>query len=270
MTTITRRIGCIGAGNMGGAILSRLAAAGDPSILSVYDIAAGKADAMVNGTGITIAKSPEDLARASEILIIAVKPDAVSTSLGAIKDAIAADCIVVSIAAGIAIAAMEKILGPSRKIVRVMPNTPAMVGEGMSVLSPNGSVDDSSLIEVERIFSTIGRVLVLPEKLMDAVTGLSGSGPAYIFTFIQALADGGVKLGIPRDKALILAAQTVMGSARYVLESGEDPMVLRGMVTSPGGTTIEGVHVLERSGFSGIVMDAVEKAAHKSQRLGDK
>jgi len=255
---------------MGGAILSRLAAAGDPSSLSVYDIAAAKAEALAQGTGINAAKSPEELARASEILIIAVKPDTVAASLDAIKGAIAADCIIVSIAAGISITAMEKIVGPSRKIVRVMPNTPAMVGEGMSVLSPNDSVDENSLIEVERIFSAIGRVLVLPEKLMDAVTGLSGSGPAYVFTFIQALADGGVKLGIPRDKALVLAAQTVMGSARYLLESGEDPMALRGKVTSPGGTTIEGIHVLERSGFSGIVMDAVEKAAQKSQRLGEK
>jgi len=145
-----------------------------------------------------------------------------------------------------------------------------MVGEGMSVLSPNDHVDEQSLLEVEQIFAKIGRVAVLPEKLMDAVTGLSGSGPAYVFTFIQALADGGVKLGIPRDKAVMLAAQTVLGSAKYVLESGEDPSTLRGRVTSPGGTTIEGIHVLERSGFSGIVMDAVEKAAQKSQKLGER
>ncbi len=270
MTAGKKRIGCIGAGNMGGAILSRLAAGADPSHISVYDIDAGKADALAHGTGISVAKSPEDLARTSGIVIVAVKPDAVAAALGAIKGAVSSDALVVSIAAGIGIAAMETILGQSRKIVRVMPNTPSMVGEGMSVLSPNGAVDDNSLLEVEQIFSKIGRVLVLPEKLMDAVTGLSGSGPAYVFTFIQALADGGVKLGIPRDKALILAAQTVMGSARYVLETGQDPMALRGKVTSPGGTTIEGIHVLERSGFSGIVMDAVEKAAQKSQRLGEK
>ncbi len=255
---------------MGGAILTRLVAGADPSKISVYDIVAGKADALAHSIGITAAKSPEDCALASDILIIAVKPDAVVAALGAIRGVVTSDSIIVSIAAGISIAAMEKILGQSMKIVRVMPNTPSMIGEGMSVLSPNGTVDDNSLLEVERIFSKIGRVLVLPEKLMDAVTGLSGSGPAYVFTFIQALADGGVKLGIPRDKALVLAAQTVMGSARYVLESGEDPIALRGKVTSPGGTTIEGIHVLERSGFSGIVMDAVEKAAQKSQRLGDK
>jgi pyrroline-5-carboxylate reductase len=270
MTALKKRIGCIGAGNMGGAILSRLAASADSAAITVYDIDAGKAEALSKKTGIAVAKSPEALAGASDILIIAVKPDAVAAALGVIKGIVASDSIIVSIAAGISIGAMEKILGQARKIIRVMPNTPSMVGEGMSVLSPNGNVDANSLLEVEQIFSKIGRVLALPEKLMDAVTGLSGSGPAYVFTFIQALADGGVKLGIPRDKALLLAAQTVMGSARYVLESGEDPIALRGKVTSPGGTTIEGIHVLERSGFSGIVMDAVEKAAQKSQRLGEK
>ncbi|HOT47178.1 MAG TPA: pyrroline-5-carboxylate reductase [Spirochaetota bacterium] len=270
MKAVNKKIGCIGAGNMGGAILSRLAAGADPSAISVYDITPGKADALAHGTGITVAKSPEDCARASDILIVAVKPDAVAAALNSIKGAVAPGAVIVSIAAGVTIAAMEEVLGRSMKIVRVMPNTPAMVGEGMSVLAPNGAVDDNSLLDVERIFSRIGRVLVLPEKLMDAVTGLSGSGPAYVFTFIQALADGGVKLGIPREKALVLAAQTVMGSAKYLLESGEDPMALRGKVTSPGGTTIEGIHVLERSGFSGIVMDAVEKAAQKSQKLGEK
>jgi pyrroline-5-carboxylate reductase len=270
MTTGKKRIGCIGAGNMGGAILSRLAADADPSLISVYDIDTGRAGELSKKTGITVAKSPDALAGAVDILIIAVKPDAVASALGAVRGALSSGSIIVSIAAGISIAAMEKILGQSGKIVRVMPNTPAMIGEGMSVLSPSANIDDNSLLEVEQIFSRIGRVLVLPEKLMDAVTGLSGSGPAYVFTFIQALADGGVKLGIPRDKALVLAAQTVMGSARYILESGEDPMVLRGKVTSPGGTTIEGIHVLERSGFSGIVMDAVEIAAQKSERLGEK
>lgn len=270
MTKNTKRIGCIGAGNMGGAILSRLAAAMDPALISVYDIDAAKSGALSKKTGITVAESPKAAADVSDILIVAVKPDVVAPSLDSIRKAVASDAVIVSIAAGVSIAAMEKVLGQSVKIVRVMPNTPAMIGEGMSVLSPNANVDDNSLLEVEQIFSKIGRVLVLPEKLMDAVTGLSGSGPAYVFTFIQALADGGVKLGIPRDKALVLAAQTVMGAARYVLESGEDPMSLRGKVTSPGGTTIEGIHVLERSGFSGIVMDAVEKAAQKSVRLGEK
>jgi pyrroline-5-carboxylate reductase len=270
MTAGKKTIGCIGAGNMGGAILSRLAAGVDPSLLRVFDTDAGKTRPLSHGAGIAVSASSEDLARASAVIIIAVKPDAVASVLGSIKGSISSDAIVVSIAAGVTLASMEKILGASAKIVRVMPNTPSLVGEGMSVLSPNGNVDEHSLLEVEHIFSMIGRVLTLPEKLMDAVTGLSGSGPAYVFTFIQALSDGGVKLGIPRDKALLLAAQTVLGAAKYVIETGEDPMYLRGKVTSPGGTTIEGIHVLERSGFAGIVMDAVERAAQKSQRLGEK
>ena len=270
MTTGKKRIGCIGTGNMGGAIMSRLAAGADASLLSIYDIDAAKAETLSKKTGIALAKSAGALAGASDILILAVKPAMIAEVIREVKSSLSSGSVIVSIASGITITAMEKALGQTGKIVRVMPNTPSMVGEGMSVLSPNVNVDENSLLEVEQIFSKIGRVLVLPEKLMDAVTGLSGSGPAYVFTFIQAMADGGVKLGIPRDKALVLAAQTVLGSARYILESGEDPMVLRGKVTSPGGTTIEGVHVLERSGFSGIVMDAVEKAAQKSERLGEK
>lgn len=265
-----KTIGCIGAGNMGGALMSRLAAGIDPSLLYVYDTDAARAGQLSRSTGITVTASAEELARLSAIIIIAVKPDTVAAVIGSIKGSISPETIIVSIAAGVTLTALEKMIDPSAKLVRVMPNTPSLVGEGMSVLSPNMNVDGDSLLEVEQIFSKTGKAMVLPEKLMDAVTGLSGSGPAYVFTFIQALADGGVKLGIPRDKALVLAAQTVMGAAKYVMETGEDPMSLRGKVMSPGGTTIEGIHVLERSGFAGIVMDAVEQAAQKSQRLGEK
>ena len=270
MKATAMNIGCIGAGNMGSAILGRLSKSRGPEGIRVNDIDARKAASLADGFGIAAAGSPESLVRDSDIVIIAVKPDAVAALLSAIRGSLTPEKIVVSIAAGIRLSVIEQAIGASMKIVRVMPNTPSLVGEGMSVLAPNGAVDEKSLKAVTDIFSEIGRVRVLPEKLMDAVTGLSGSGPAYVFTFIQAMADAGVKLGIPRDTAVILAAQTVMGSAKYVLETGEDPMALRGRVASPGGTTIEGIHVLERSGFSGIVMDAVESAALKSQRLGEK
>ncbi|OHD69845.1 MAG: pyrroline-5-carboxylate reductase [Spirochaetes bacterium RBG_16_49_21] len=264
-----KTIGCIGAGNIGSAILARLSKGYDPKLIQAYDIDAGKSDVLLRECGISIARSPEELAQHCAIIIIAVKPDSVPSVLESIKKKLAPGKVVVSIAAGVTISSMEKILGRAAKIVRVMPNTPVLVGEGMSVLSPNGNVEDDLLKEVEQVFSKIGRVLVLPEKLIDAVTGLSGSGPAYVFTFIQALADGGVKLGIPRKASLLLAAQTVLGSARYVLETSGDPITLRGTVASPGGATIEGIHVLERSGFAGIVMDAVEKAAAKSRKLGE-
>jgi len=270
MTVAKKIIGCIGTGNMGSAIMLRLATGLDPAMMRIYDKDPSRTETLSRGTGVKVSKTPKELAAESGVVIVAVKPDAVVAVIGEIRDALKPGAILVSIAAGVSIAAIEIVAGSQVRIVRVMPNTPSMVGEGMSVLSPNDHVDEQSLLEVEQIFAKIGRVAVLPEKLMDAVTGLSGSGPAYVFTFIQALADGGVKLGIPRDKAVMLAAQTVLGSAKYVLESGEDPSTLRGRVTSPGGTTIEGIHVLERSGFSGIVMDAVEKAAQKSQKLGER
>lgn len=270
MKTAARRIGCIGAGNMGSAILRRLAKGPGRDTIRVNDIDARRAEALAGEIGIVASGSAESLARDSDIIIIAVKPDAVAALLSSIRGSMTPDKILVSIAAGVRIALIEQEIGVPAKIVRVMPNTPSLVGEGMSVLAPNGNVDEESLKAVTDIFAEIGRVRVLPERLMDAVTGLSGSGPAFVFTFIQAMADAGVKLGIPRDTALILAAQTVLGSAKYVMETGEDPMTLRGKVASPGGTTIEGIHVLERSGFSGIVMDAVESAAIKSQRLGEK
>jgi len=261
-------IGCIGAGAMGSALLKRLAAQGGADDLIAFDIDEGKADALASSMGIRAAQSAQECASGSDVVIVAVKPGTVPSVCAAIKDVLARNKVIVSIAAGVTLRELESILGREKAIVRAMPNTPALVGEGMTVLSPNTSTEDASISRVEGIFSSLGRVMILPETLMDAVTGLSGSGPAFVFTFISALADAGVKLGIPRDKALVLAAQTVFGAAKYALESGEDPALLRGRVASPGGTTIEGIHVLERSGFAGIVMDAVEQAALKSKKLG--
>ncbi len=262
-------IGCIGAGNMGSAILAGLARRLDPSLIACYDTDAEKLQSICGRHGLRAASNARELAALCGIVILAVKPDTIPAVLTEIKNECAGK-ICVSIAAGVGITAIEAVLSPSQKIARVMPNTPALVGEGMSVISANAAMDDASLAMVEEIFSLLGRALVLPEKLMNAVTGLSGSGPAYVFTMIQAMADGGVKMGIPRDRALVLAAQTVLGAARMALESGDDPITLRGRVTSPAGTTIEGVHVLEKSGFSGIIIDAVEAATRRSEKLGEK
>jgi len=262
-------IGCIGAGNMGAAIILGLASDIPAKNLMIYDIEKSRTDLLSEKYGIISSGSIQSLADNSDIIIIAVKPDTVAEVISKIKNTIK-NKVIVSIAAGVTIDSIEKEAGKSCKIIRVMPNTPALTGEGMSVLSPNKNIDNTTLQKVEKIFSGIGRVLVLPEKMMNAVTGLSGSGPAYVFTFIQALTDGGVKMGIPRSKALILAAQTVMGAAKMVMETGEDPAALRSSVTSPGGTTIDGIHILERAGFSGIVIDAVEAASEKSRILGEK
>ncbi|HDP79678.1 MAG TPA: pyrroline-5-carboxylate reductase [Spirochaetes bacterium] len=258
--------GVIGVGNMGAALVSGLAHTGART--ACFDLDREKLQTAARYPGVVAADSPRDLAGKSDIIVVAVKPDAVAEVLNAIKDA-SEGKIIISIAAGVNLATLARHLGPSRRIFRAMPNTPALVGESMTVIAPAADIDDGAVETVKAIFASIGKVLVLPEKAMDAVTGLSGSGPAYVFAFIQALTDGGVKMGIPRAQALTLAAQTVLGAARMVLETGDDPALLRGRVTSPGGTTIEGLHVMERSGFSGIVMDAVEAAALKSRRLGE-
>jgi pyrroline-5-carboxylate reductase len=262
-------IGCVGAGNMGSAIMSGLAGTIRPDRIICMDLDAAKADGLKSRHGIRTVQTIKELAEISDVIIIAVKPDVVFTVIEEMRDHIK-DGIIVSIAAGISISAIEDILKSPRPVVRVMPNTPSLVGEGMSVLSPNKHVDDKSLGIINEIFSLLGKVLVMKEKMMDAVTAISGCGPAYAFTLIHAMVEGGVKIGIPRDRAILLAAQTVYGAAKMVIEGKEEPMVLRGRVASPGGSTIEAIHVLEREGFTGIVMDAVEAAALKTRKMGER
>jgi pyrroline-5-carboxylate reductase len=259
------KIGFIGAGNMGRALISALLEKMPSENISVFDTDPGKLSSLPRG--INIKKTEIETAASCDIIILAVKPFAVAQVLEKIKSVTAP--VVVSVAAGVTIAAMSRVLGEGRPVIRVMPNTPLAAGEGMSVLCASGTTPEDKLNEAAEIFRAAGRVMILPETLMDAVTGLSGSGPAFVFTFIQALTDGGVKAGIPRQAALELAAQTVLGAAKMVLHGMNDPMSLRGMVTSPGGTTIEGVHVLESAGFSGTVMSAVEAAAAKSKKIGE-
>jgi len=176
---------------------------------------------------------------------------------------------VISIAAGVTIAQLEKGLGRSRAIIRVMPNTPALVLAAASALSGNTHVGKAEMEIARQIFSAVGTCVEVPENLLDAVTGLSGSGPGYVFTFIEAMIDGGVLAGIPRPVAEQLVLQTVYGSARLALETGEPAAVLKGRVTSPGGTTITGLQVLEEAGLRGTVMTAVEAATDRSRELGE-
>lgn len=260
-------IGCIGTGNMGSAIISGLVKSVGSERVICYDSDPGVRAKACGSYPDAAADSAETLCRRSDIIIVAVKPDAALSVFGEIRPFVP-EKVIVSIVAGLSLNSIEEIIGSMHKVVRVMPNTPALVGEGMTVLSPNSETTPDDIHKVEAVFSLLGKVLVLPEKMMDAVTAVSGSGPAYVYTLIQAMTEGGVKMGIPRDKALLLTVQTVLGAAKMVAESGEDPVVLRGRVSSPGGTTIDAVHVLERAGFSGIVMDAVAAAAEKSQKLG--
>lgn len=204
------------------------------------------------------------------IIILAVKPQTMKALLEECRDRVQAQHIVISIAAGLPISFYLKMIGKSdTKIIRVMPNTPALVLEGASALSRNNNVSDDELRAAEEIFLAVGEVVILDEVHLDAVTGLSGSGPAYVFSFVEALIDAGVKSGLTRAVSTKLALQTVSGSIKLLRESGEHPASLRGKVTSPGGTAITAIHVLEKVGFHGIIMDVVESAVVRSKQLGD-
>lgn len=262
------KIGCIGIGNMGTAIISGISEFLPSSNLYLFDKDESKASLIADLYKTSRVGNLEEIAEICNIIIIAVKPNDMSDILHKLKSRCNGQTIV-SIAAGLSIADIEKILGKAQKIIRVMPNTPALVREGMSVLTPNDAVDNITLENIQTIFSKLGKALIMPEKYLDAVTGVSGSGPAYVFTFIQAMADGAVKMGLPRKESRILAAQTVLGAAKMVLEKNINPIELRDGVTSPGGTTIEAVHVLEDRGFSGAVISAIEAAAKKSRDMGN-
>lgn len=213
-------------------------------------------------------KSNLEVAKLTSVLILATKPDQVSAALAEIRGAFAEKHLLVSIAAGVTIAKLESGLPIGARVIRVMPNTPALVGAGASAfaLGKNATASDGEI--TKKLLSAVGVAFQVKENLLDAVTGLSGSGPAYVYQFIEALSDGGVAAGLPRDIATKLAAQTVLGAAKMVLETGQHPGALKDQVTSPGGTTIEGLHELEKGKLRGVVMSAVRAATEKSKKLG--
>ena len=217
---------------------------------------------------IKTARNNVEAVQEADIILLCVKPQVMDAVLAEI--AVAADSrkLVISIAAGITISRMEKALLANPRVIRVMPNTPALVLSGAAALAKGSSATNEDLALALEIFSAVGKAVVIDEKLMDAVTGLSGSGPAFVFTVIEALSDAGVKVGIPRPLALELAAQTVFGSAKMVIETREHPAKLRDMVTSPGGTTIAGMHELEKGKLRAVLMNAVEAATNRSKELG--
>ncbi len=206
---------------------------------------------------------------ASEVIVLAVKPQHMGGVLAAMREMVEEQHLIVSIAAGVPLATLSETLGSDRRLVRVMPNTPALIGAGAAAFALGGkaTAEDSEL--VEKMLSTVGLAVEVPESLLDAVTGLSGSGPAYVYQIIEALSDGGVRVGLPREIATKLAAQTVLGAARMVLETGEHPGTLKDAVTSPGGTTIAGLHALEAGGVRGHLINAVVAATERA-RVGKK
>lgn len=267
------RIGSIGAGAMGEALLGGLAAAGVPAAkLRATDPVAARREEVARSLGIAVGEDNGALARESDVVLLAVKPGLVARVLGALRKDAGTDLVRplwVSIVAGVSLAKLAAELPAGARVVRAMPNTPALVRAGATAFAANAAATAADRAVAQALFESVGVAWEAPDEgLLDAVTGLSGSGPAYVFVFLEALADAGVRAGLPREAAHRLACQTVLGSARLALESGLHPGQLKDRVTSPGGTTIAGLARLEAGGLRAAVHDAVEAATRRSRELG--
>lgn len=264
-----KSIAFIGAGMMAEAIIRGLLRAGmEPNRIYASDPEVSRLDFLRKELGISVTKDNSSAAKSSDIIILAVKPFIVSKALDNIKDAVTSNKLLISIAAGITTASIQSRLASGIPVVRVMPNTPCLIGEGAIAIAPGEFASQDHMELAAQIFNATGKVAQITEDKIDAVTGLSGSGPGYVYTFIEALADGGVRVGLPRSTALLLAAQTVAGAAKMVLETGEHPAELRDKVITPQGTTIEGLAVLERAKFRAAVIDAVTAATNRAKEQG--
>jgi pyrroline-5-carboxylate reductase len=263
-------LGFVGAGRMATALVQGLLRAGlsiKDRVLATDALEAARTQ-FTQATGVQAVADNRLAVEQREIVILAVKPQTMPTVLAELRPLVTPRQLVISIAAGITLRQLADGLGPDRRIVRVMPNTPCLVGAGATGFSMGPGTTEADRAVVERIFNAVGTAFYLPERLLDAVTGLSGSGPAYVAVIIEALADGGVNAGLPRDVATALAAQTVLGAARMIVETGQHPAALKDAVASPGGTTIAGLQALERGGLRAALMDAVAAATQRAVELG--
>lgn len=264
----TPTVAVLGAGVMGGTLVAGLRAGGWPSdAVVVADPDAARAAATADEHGATAAPDNRAAVAAAQVVLLAVKPGAVPAVLADLAPALRPGALVVSVAAGVPLAVYESAL-PGTPVVRVMPNTPALVGKGASACAPGAAADEDHLALVERMLAATGVVVRVAEKDMDAVTALSGSGPAYVFYVIDALAEAGVLLGLPRDLATTLAVATVEGAGAMVAQTGEHPAVLRERVSSPGGTTVAGVAALDAHAVRAGLVAGVRAAAERSRELG--
>ena len=267
---VERRIGFIGAGQMATALAKGFTRAGlvAANHVTASDPVADARQRFGHETGAKISADNLQVAAAADVLFLAVKPQQMPQVLAELSGQISPDKLVVSIVAGLRLSTLAEGLGHDVRLVRVMPNTPCLVGQGACgyCLGERASADDGHL--VEGLLGAVGKAFRVEEKLLDAVTGLSGSGPAFVYVIIEALSDGGVRMGLPRAVASALAAQTVLGSAQMVLQTAEHPAVLKDRVTSPGGTTIAGLQALEEGGLRAALMAAVEEATLRSIELG--
>jgi pyrroline-5-carboxylate reductase len=270
MTMHGRKIGFIGGGNMAAALIRGLlhseTMAADQ--IRASDVKPERLAELREKYGIETSTDNDEIVRWADVIVIAVKPQIVDRILAPIAAALKPGDLVISIAAGVPLEAFESRLPAEARVIRSMPNTAAMALAAATAISPGAHATEEDVATAKALFEAVGRCVVLDESLLDAVTGLSGSGPAYVMLMIEALADGGVKVGLGRDTALLLAAQTVYGAAKLQLETGEHPGRLKDMVTSPGGTAIAGLHTLESGGLRRTLIDAVECASNRSAELG--
>ncbi|MGL5755906.1 MAG: pyrroline-5-carboxylate reductase [Paraclostridium sp.] len=264
-----KKIGFIGAGNMAKAMIGGIVKSGLVEGSSVYasDLNTMALESVKDEYKINVTTDSKEVVKNSDIVIVAVKPNIYDLVLEGVKELIDNNKIIVTIAAGKTIASVEQVIGKDKKVIRTMPNTPALVNEGMSALCKNKNITDEELTMVKNIFSSFGKAEVVNEYLIDAVIGASGSAPAYVFMFIEAMADAAVVAGMPRNQAYTFAAQAVMGSAKMVLETGKHPGELKDMVCSPGGTTIEAVKTLEAEGFRSAIIKAIGDCIEKSKEM---
>lgn len=268
---LDKNVAFLGAGNMAGALIKGLLASGvlTPEQVLCTDVRKPRLDELKQKHGVRVLTSNEDAARQADVIVLSTKPQVFDRLLPEVRNGVRADALVVSIAAGIPISAIEAHLPPGTRVVRTMPNTPAIVDAGATAIAAGTHATEEDVALARALFESVGVTVVLDESLLDAVTGLSGSGPAYIFLIIEALADAGVKVGLHRESAQLLAAQTLFGSAKLLLETGEHPGKLKDMVTSPGGTAIAGLSSLEAGGLRTTLINAVETATARAKQLGE-
>ncbi len=268
--TMTRTIGFIGAGNMAEAMLRGLLRGNDfaPAQISASGPRRERVEELREKYGID-ATTDNHKPASAEIVVLSVKPQIMGRVLDEVAQTISPDALVISIAAGVPVAAIQARLASGTRVIRAMPNTPALVDAAATAIAGGEHARESDLADAQRIFDAVGVTLILEESQLDAVTGLSGSGPAYVFLILEALSDAGVKVGLSRRTAQLLAAQTLLGSAKLLLETNEHPGRLKDMVTSPGGTAITGLHTLEHGGVRTTLMNAVEAATKRSRELGE-
>ena len=266
-----KTLAILGAGMMGGALARGLIRAGalPAANLRLFDVLPSQAEHLAGEIGpeTHVARSVAEAVSGADLILLAVKPQVMLDAVSSITPSLQPPQIAISIAPGITVTKLESILPDGISVIRAMPNTPSLVGMGMTALCRGEYATDADLALARALFAAVGESVVVEERLMDAVTGLSGSGPAYVYLIIEALADGGVKAGLPRETARRLAAQTVLGAAQMVLTSEEHPAQLKDNVTTPGGTTIAALAVLERAGVRSALIDAVGAAANRSKEL---